>query len=178
MLSTRAERFFACTAGIPNSVDWSQSSDRRDRSPSAPVVRRPTGGRAVWHETEVTYAVTAPIATSDHYGRRIEKSTLVSPRHCGPWASTPYWRRTVRPSDVRPYSVLFRDVGWGEILANHRKLVGSSAGAPPRRLPPARIDSPRWYPTVSAAWSNHPRGCPETSRELRRSRRCHRQYLE
>src|SRR5437870_13499326 len=27
------------------------------------VVRRPTGGRAVWHEHEVTYAVAAPIAT-------------------------------------------------------------------------------------------------------------------
>ena len=26
------------------------------------VVRRPTGGRAVWHEGEVTYAVAAPIA--------------------------------------------------------------------------------------------------------------------
>src|SRR5689334_24955226 len=26
------------------------------------VVRRPTGGRAVWHEHEVTYAVAAPIA--------------------------------------------------------------------------------------------------------------------
>src|SRR5215472_7301021 len=26
------------------------------------VVRRPTGGRAVWHEDEVTYAVAAPIA--------------------------------------------------------------------------------------------------------------------
>jgi lipoate-protein ligase A len=25
------------------------------------VVRRPTGGRAVWHEHEVTYAVAAPI---------------------------------------------------------------------------------------------------------------------
>src|SRR6266540_2455517 len=27
-----------------------------------PVVRRPTGGQAVWHEHEVTYAVAAPIA--------------------------------------------------------------------------------------------------------------------
>src|SRR5207245_6338480 len=26
------------------------------------VVRRPTGGRAVWHEHEVTYAVAAPLA--------------------------------------------------------------------------------------------------------------------
>ena len=28
-----------------------------------PVVRRPTGGQAVWHEHELTYAVAAPIAT-------------------------------------------------------------------------------------------------------------------
>src|SRR5437867_7680368 len=28
-----------------------------------PIVRRPTGGKAVWHEHEVTYAVAAPIAT-------------------------------------------------------------------------------------------------------------------
>jgi lipoate-protein ligase A len=26
------------------------------------VVRRPTGGRAVWHDDEVTYAVAAPVA--------------------------------------------------------------------------------------------------------------------
>ncbi len=26
------------------------------------VVRRPTGGRAVWHEGEVTYALAAPLA--------------------------------------------------------------------------------------------------------------------
>src|SRR2546425_233071 len=30
---------------------------------SVPVVRRPTGGKAVWHEHDVTYAVAAPIAT-------------------------------------------------------------------------------------------------------------------
>jgi len=28
------------------------------------VVRRPTGGAAVWHEHELTYAVAAPIATT------------------------------------------------------------------------------------------------------------------
>ncbi len=28
------------------------------------VVRRPTGGRAVWHEHEVTYAVAAPVRTA------------------------------------------------------------------------------------------------------------------
>jgi lipoate-protein ligase A len=27
-----------------------------------PVVRRPTGGRAVWHEHEITYSVAAPVA--------------------------------------------------------------------------------------------------------------------
>ena len=38
---------------------------RRDRiaERGLDVVRRPTGGRAVWHDRELTYAVAAPVAT-------------------------------------------------------------------------------------------------------------------
>src|SRR5437867_1021526 len=38
------------------------------------VVRRPTGGRAVWHEHEVTYAVAAPVAAFGERGSTLRDS--------------------------------------------------------------------------------------------------------
>src|SRR5260370_37507043 len=56
------------------------------------VVRRPTGGRAVWHEHEVTYAVAAPIAAVGGLRaayRAIQRwlaAALVTPRAATPLA--------------------------------------------------------------------------------------------
>src|SRR5207244_11689587 len=48
------------------SVGRNEPADQYDQAAIArlglDVVRRPTGGRAVWHQDEVTYAVAAPIA--------------------------------------------------------------------------------------------------------------------
>jgi len=93
----------------------------------APVVRRPTGGRAVWHEHEVTYAVTAPIATFGSLRkayREIHTRLAAALRSLGIDAVLAEDRPAVRPSD-RTASCFAMSVG-GEILANHRKLVGSA----------------------------------------------------
>ena len=89
-----------------------------------PVVRRPTGGQAVWHEHEVTYAVAAPIAL---YGSLrnayCEIHTIIAAalRSLGvPAVLAP----AVRPSG-RPAVCFATPVG-GEILVNGRKLVGSA----------------------------------------------------
>ena len=89
------------------------------------VVRRPTGGRAVWHEHEVTYAVVAPIATFG--GLRaayhaIHARLAAALRGLGADATLAADR--ARPPD-RPSSCFAAPVG-GEVLVGERKLVGSA----------------------------------------------------
>ena len=91
------------------------------------VVRRPTGGQAVWHDHEVTYAVAAPIA---HFGSlrnaycQIHTRIAAALRSLGVDAVLAPGRPAVRPSDRRA-SCFASSVG-GEILVNGRKLVGSA----------------------------------------------------
>jgi len=92
-----------------------------------PVVRRPTGGQAVWHEHELTYAVAAPIATFGSLRnayREIHTRIAVALRSLGADAVLAGDRPAVRPSD-RPTSCFASSVG-GEIVVNGRKLVGSA----------------------------------------------------
>jgi lipoate-protein ligase A len=91
-----------------------------------PVVRRPTGGQAVWHEHEVTYAVAAPIATFGSLRmayRTIHERLAAALRSLGADAVLA-GRPTVRRSD-RPTSCFAMPMG-GEILVQGRKLVGSA----------------------------------------------------
>lgn len=92
-----------------------------------PVVRRPTGGKAVWHDDEVTYAVAAAIASfgslRDAYCR-IHTRLAKALRSLGVDASLAPYGPTVRPSD-RPTSCFAAPAG-GEILVGGRKLVGSA----------------------------------------------------
>jgi len=94
---------------------------------NVPVVRRPTGGKAVWHEHEVTYAVAAPIATFGSLRtayRDIHTRIAAALRSLGIDAVLAGDRPAVRPSD-RPASCFALSVG-GEILVKGRKLVGSA----------------------------------------------------
>lgn len=92
------------------------------------VVRRPTGGRAVYHHRELTYAVVAP---ADLWGglresyRRVNRALLrglaalgaeVDEAESGPEGGTPGPGRRA----------CFRDPLPGEIVAAGRKLVGSA----------------------------------------------------
>jgi len=92
-----------------------------------PTVRRPTGGQAVWHEHELTYAVVAPIALFGSLRRaycEIHTRLARALRALGVEAVLAPAHPPIRPSD-RPASCFASPVG-GEILVNGRKLVGSA----------------------------------------------------
>ncbi len=91
------------------------------------VVRRPTGGRAVWHEYELTYAVAAPIATFG--GLRaayhaIHTRLAAAIHTLGVTATLAPNAPTARPP-VRLSSCFAAPVG-GEVLVGGRKVVGSA----------------------------------------------------
>jgi len=90
------------------------------------VVRRPTGGRAVWHDDEVTYAVAAPVdamgclrdsyhAIHQRLARALRSlgadAVLASPLH--------------RPGALGAGACFAQPVG-GEVLVKGRKVVGSA----------------------------------------------------
>src|SRR5204862_4644514 len=91
------------------------------------VVRRPTGGRAVWHEHEVTYAVAAPLAA---FGsprasyRAIHERLAAALRTLGVNTKLASNGKTVRLSDS-PAGCFAAPVG-GEVLIGDRKVVGSA----------------------------------------------------
>jgi lipoate-protein ligase A len=91
------------------------------------VVRRPTGGRAVWHEYELTYAVAAPIATfgglrAAYYAIHTRLAAAI--RTLGVTATLAPNPPTARPP-VRLSSCFAAPVG-GEVLVGGRKVVGSA----------------------------------------------------
>ena len=91
------------------------------------VVRRPTGGRAVWHEHEVTYAVAAPIAAFGGlrlaYGA-IQGWLAAALRTLGAGATlAPAGQTPAAPT--RSGACFAAPVG-GEVLVGGRKLVGSA----------------------------------------------------
>ena len=88
------------------------------------VVRRPTGGGAVWHEHEVTYAVAARLAVFGSLRaayRAIHEAIAVALRSLGADATIAPDRRT----PVSPTACFSTPTG-GEILVSGRKLVGSA----------------------------------------------------
>src|SRR6266508_3866999 len=91
------------------------------------TVRRPTGGRAVWHEHEVTYAVAAPIAAfgrlRDAY-RAIHERLATALRSLGADVTLAADRPT-RPLGGRPNACFAETIG-GEVLVGGRKVVGSA----------------------------------------------------
>lgn len=91
------------------------------------VVRRPTGGRAVWHEHDVTYAVAAPIAAFG--GLRaayhaIHARIAAALRVLGADVTLALDRPSAR-APGRSGACFATAVG-GEVIAAGRKLVGSA----------------------------------------------------
>src|SRR5881628_5304 len=89
------------------------------------VVRRPTGGRAVWHEHEVTYAVAAPIATFGGLRaayRAIHARLVAALRRLGVEATL----AADRPRPPQRLGSCFAAPVGGEVLVGGRKLVGSA----------------------------------------------------
>ncbi len=93
------------------------------------VVRRPTGGRAVWHQHEVTYAVAAPVTafgTLREAYRAIHARLVAALRFLGADV-------TLAPHRPRPPSTALDCVNscfaapvGGEVLIAGRKVIGSA----------------------------------------------------
>ena len=90
------------------------------------VVRRPTGGRAVWHEHEVTYAVAAPVAAfgslRDSY-LTIHARLALALRGLG--AAADLARRPAYTAALHAGACFAQPVG-GEVVVAGRKVIGSA----------------------------------------------------
>jgi lipoate-protein ligase A len=96
------------------------------RGAGTDVVRRPTGGRAVLHDEELTYAVVTPLATWGGVRaayRAINDGLAAALRSLGaPVDLAPGTARSLGP-DSGP---CFQVPAAGEVVAGGRKLVGSA----------------------------------------------------
>ena len=90
------------------------------------VVRRPTGGRAVWHEDEVTYAVAAPIAA---FGSLRASYCAIHERLAAALRMLGVPAR-LAPKERRPVGLgagaCFASPVGGEVTVHGRKVVGSA----------------------------------------------------
>ena len=90
------------------------------------VVRRPTGGRALLHNREVTYSVTAPLDQSDGLRdsyERINSVLLSGLRQLGVRASV---ADPAGPAALPTDIPCFATPAKGELVSDGRKLVGSA----------------------------------------------------
>jgi len=95
----------------------------RARDLAIDIVRRPTGGMAVWHERELTYSVAAPVAeigSPRQAYRRINEALLKGLATLGVQAGL--GAGTVTPRAA----VCFAEPAAGEVVAAGRKLIGSA----------------------------------------------------
>ena len=90
------------------------------------VVRRPTGGRAVWHEDEVTYAVAAPIAA---FGSLQQSYCVIHERLAAALRSLGVAAQ-LAPKNSRPpgpgAGACFASPVGGEVTVHGCKVVGSA----------------------------------------------------
>jgi lipoate-protein ligase A len=93
------------------------------------VVRRPTGGRAVWHEHEVTYAVAAPVETfgslRDSY-HAIHVRLAAALRALGADATLAPDRPSSPATAQHQFHACFAAPAGGEVLVHGRKVIGSA----------------------------------------------------
>ncbi|MEO5588793.1 MAG: hypothetical protein ABIS03_04335 [Gemmatimonadaceae bacterium] len=90
------------------------------------VVRRPTGGRALLHDHEITYSVTAPIGSEESLResyRRINRVLLYALRSLGVDASESRAPVAHLPPGTAP---CFAEAAEGELVVRGAKLVGSA----------------------------------------------------
>jgi lipoate-protein ligase A len=89
------------------------------------TVRRPTGGRAVWHARELTYAVAAPVT---RFGSLAESYRLVHQAIAAAITSlgVPAEIAGPRPTPDVGAGACFATPAGGEVMTGGRKLVGSA----------------------------------------------------
>lgn len=90
------------------------------------TVRRPTGGRAVWHADEVTYSVSAPadaLGSLQEAYRRIHEMLAEALRTLGAPAALAAAPTRASPVDA---GACFASPAGGEVVLGGRKAVGSA----------------------------------------------------
>lgn len=93
------------------------------------VVRRPTGGRAVWHQDEVTYAVAAPIAMFGGLRkayRAIHERLAAAIRSLGADATLALHQPPPSSTLLDHPASCFATPAGSEVLVAGRKLIGSA----------------------------------------------------
>lgn len=96
------------------------------RSANVDVVRRPTGGRAILHDHEVTYSVTSPVRDAEPLREtyaRINRILLDGLNRLGVDVELASPTERAPAPSVRP---CFETPGEGELVARGSKLVGSA----------------------------------------------------
>ena len=96
------------------------------RSANVDVVRRPTGGRAILHDHEVTYSVTSPVEDAEPLREtyaRINRILLDGLHRLGVDVELASPTERAPAPSVRP---CFETPGEGELVARGSKLVGSA----------------------------------------------------
>jgi lipoate-protein ligase A len=101
---------------------------RRDRiaERGLDVVRRPTGGRAVWHDAELTYAVAAPAAT---FGTLAESYLAIHGTLACALAQlglSPVLAAPPARAAAPDAGACFAAPAGGEVLVDGRKVIGSA----------------------------------------------------
>lgn len=96
------------------------------RHPEMGAVRRPTGGRAVIHDRELTYSVVLPVRACGGLRaayRRINEALVAGLRDLGVGAGHANANGRAVPPDSGP---CFTEAAEGEVVVDGRKLVGSA----------------------------------------------------
>ncbi len=103
--------------------------DLEGRVPGCDIVRRPTGGLAVFHDQELTYSVACPVGALGSPRttyRRVHEAIARGLASLGVPATVSATDVSTTPSPADPLGVCFAAPAEGEILAAAGKLVGSA----------------------------------------------------
>ncbi len=126
------------------------------------LVRRPTGGAAVLHESERTYSLVGKLRVEPFGGEVLEIYRVISEALIEAFRLLGLDARTVAPSSEAPGSASFRGACYElssahEISVGDRKLVGSAQvrkgsaflqhGSIPLAMAPDRLDGALGHPT-------------------------------
>ena len=90
------------------------------------VVRRPTGGRAVWHARELTYSVAAPTAVFGTLKEAYHSIHALLVHALTALGATPSLARSGRPTPGLDAGPCFAHPAGGEVMVEGRKVVGSA----------------------------------------------------
>lgn len=131
------------------------------------LVRRPTGGEAVLHEHERTYALVGAPGTPPFPAGPVDTYRLIAEALVAALSRLGIEARSVEPSGRAPRrrgAICFERVGAWEIAVAGRKLVGSSQfrrrrsflqhGSIPRRMSAARIAALTGAPVDAARFTD------------------------